>query len=487
MFRYARTDEIKKEKDKEKRKILLKQLNKEIYDLKQDLLDDKLSHSDEKYHAWIKKNRPLFFPEKIHKDKNISYDLKCQPLAYLQYALYLNQKIEEFKKRPYQVIPQRNSLIPCHIILNTCGMVGIIGNQKEFFHHTRTELQNDSKKFGRLVWGQVLKLEKKIFRQKNYSFYHQIQTDGISCSLLFILNKYKNKKFGQKINKKKPVIDPAEEPDEFVALNRLTKEECNHYLSGNYKNVGNDPGKNRILSIIDQQGTHFQYSSVRRRDETYTKRSRQIIEQQKYTEGIGDKEHPLSSHSCRTLDPDHYQDFIRAKDQVSNVVISFYEDPLFRKLSLRRYVKTHQSESLLLNEIEAKFLTPSEIKSGKKLIIFYGDWSRSDQMRGCLPTPNLGLKRLLATRFIILDVDEYNTSKLYNVTGELLKKVKIRRGHHQHELHEILTPQEEKTPRIFLNRDVNASKNMLYLGETYLECQERPENFCHKKKDKAVK
>ena len=46
---------------------------------------------------------------------------------------------------------------------------------------------------------------------------------------------------------------------------------------------------------------------------------------------------------------------------------------------------------------------------------------------------------------------------------------------------------KEKSPRIFVNRDVNASKNILYLGRTYLESQQRPEIFSRKKKDKDVK
>jgi hypothetical protein len=78
----------------------------------------------------------------------------------------------------------------------------------------------------------------------------------------------------------------------------------------------------------------------------------------------------------------------------------------------------------MLNEIEAKF--------GKDCLIGYGNWSITSQMAGCIPTPNVHLKKLLAKRFAVVDVDENNTSKLYNKPqhGEyvVLDKMKIKKG-----------------------------------------------------------
>jgi hypothetical protein len=45
------------------------------------------------------------------------------------------------------------------------------------------------------------------------------------------------------------------------------------------------------------------------------------------------------------------------------------------------------------------------------------------------------------------------------------------------QLHEILTPKEETNCRIFVNRDVNAYKNILLLRKCYLMNQTRPEEF----------
>lgn len=101
-------------------------------------------------------------------------------------------------------------------------------------------------------------------------------------------------------------------------------------------------------------------------------------------------------------------------------------------------------------------------------------------MKGCISTPNIGMKKLLQSRFIIVDVNEFNTSKLYNKTLKEMENVTVKRKKHKKSLHEILTPKEETKCRIFVNRDTNACKNILLLGKSYLEKQIRPEEFTRK-------
>jgi hypothetical protein len=60
--------------------------------------------------------------------------------------------------------------------------------------------------------------------------------------------------------------------------------------------------------------------------------------------------------------------------------------------------------------------------------------------------------------------------------------VKIKKGKHAKHLHEILTPKEETEKCIFVNRDNNACKNILYLGKYYLKNQSRPIEFQRDKK-----
>jgi hypothetical protein len=96
----------------------------------------------------------------------------------------------------------------------------------------------------------------------------------------------------------------------------------------------------------------------------------------------------------------------------------------------------------------------------------------------------------------MFEINEYNTSKLYNKTFKEqlmtkskvleekdmlfleLENVSVRKNKRKKHLHEILTPKEETERCIFVNRDKNACKNILYLGKYFLEYQLRPLQFC---------
>jgi len=480
LFKIPKSQVIKQEKDKEKRKEMYKELNKEIRDLKSDLINNNIEDSKEEYHIWIKKNKNFLYPSKIIK--SVAYDIKINPLKYMKYAIYINTKIEELGKKTYQFLPQRNNIIPKSIILNSPAIIDVIDDKKkQLFSYNKSELLLHAKKYQSHIWSKILKLEKNsIFNNKNYIFYNQIITDGFSCSLLFILKKYKNKEFGDKLPKVKNDI-------EFPKLSELSKEQCDKYLTDKYKIVALDPGKIRPLSIIDENDNFYKYSSCRRRIETYTKRSRQIIIQEKVKHNIIPIETELSKFSSKTLNIDFYKNFINAKNKTNIKLKSFYKNILFRKLAFRRYVRTKQSEKNLLNEIENKFLTDKDKLNDCKIVIFYGDYSRTTQMKGTLPTPNIGIKKLLLSKFEIIDVNEYNTSKLYNKTLKELENVKIRKNKHVKYLHEVLTPKEKTEKCIFVNRDVNACKNILLITKTYLTEQKRPIEFTYVPKPKVKK
>jgi hypothetical protein len=468
LFKEPKTKLIKQEKDKEKRKELYKELNKEIRDLKSDLINNKIKDSKPDYHKWINDNIKFLYPNKIIK--SVPYDVKVNPEKYIQYAFYINSKLEELNKKPYQILPQRNNIVPKNITLNTVAIVDLLDDKEQkIFNYPKSELVLHSKEHQNHIWSKILKLEKRsIFYNKNYTFYNQISTDGFSCSLLFILKKYKDKKFGDKLPK-----TVKDEEDKFTKLEDLTKEQCKEYLTNKYKLVSLDPGKKRPITMIDENNNTYKYSAVRRRFDTYTKRSNEIINKEKIKHNIIQKETIISNFNSRTLKTDKYQDFIINKNKINKEIKSFYENMLFRKLSFRRFVRTKQSEEKILNEIEDKYIK----NTNKKLIILHGDYSRTSQMKGCISSPNIGIKKILQKKFIIINVNEYNTSKLYNKTFKELTNISIRKGKHKKYLHEILTPKEETEKRIYVNRDINACKNILYLGKYYLKKQLRPKEF----------
>lgn len=478
VFKEPKSKIIKEEKDKLKRKEMYKELNEDIRNLKSDLINDEISDSKEEYHEWIKTNRKLLFPDKI--TKSIAYDVKVHPQKYLSYAFYINSKIQELNKKVFQVIPQRTNIVPKNIVLNTSGISDYLGTKyPKLFDYGKTEIVTNCKKYQKHVWSKILKLEKRsIFDQKDYVFYNQIMTDGFSCGILFILKKYKDKEYGDKIPKNK------DDDDEIRKLNTLDKNECIKYLNtDNYKLIPVDPGKIRIVSMIDEKNNFYKYSACRRRFETYTKRSNQIIKAEKIKNNIIEEETKLSKMNSKTLKLEEYKKYIIEKNKLNENTKAFYNKMLFRKLSFRRFVRTKQSEERVLNEIETKFLTDEEKKNGKKIALLYGDYS-GGSMKGTVPSPNKGFRRLLSKRFEILEVNEYNTSKLYNKTFKELVNVSVRKKGRKKHLHEVLTPKEETEKRIYVNRDKNACKNILYIGKNYLENQLRPIEFSRETKPK---
>lgn len=358
-FKQPKTVIIKQEKDKEKRKELYKLLNEDIRNLKSDIINNKIKDSKEEYHDWINNNKKFLYPEKI--TKNVAYDVKVHTEKYIKHSFYINSKIEELKSKPYQVIPLRNNIVPKHITINTCAMVDMIDDKnKLIFDYNKSELVLHGKTHQKHIWSKILKLEKRsIFNNKNYIFYNQISTDGYSCSLLFILKKYKDKEFGDKLPKVKDEI-------EFKKLEDLTKTECDEYLTDKYKIVSLDPGKIRPISIIDENNIFFKYSACRRRFDTYTKGSNYVIHQEKIKQNIIPKETELSKFNSRTLKQDKFKNFIINKNKINTELQNFYKNILFRKLQFRRYVRTKQSEVKLLNEIENKYLTKEEKFKNKK-------------------------------------------------------------------------------------------------------------------------
>lgn len=157
--------------------------------------------------------------------------------------------------------------------------------------------------FHKQIWSRILTLDHSdqphdIFNQAPYSFYHQIRTDGFSCSLVFILAKYQNRKHGQriKLSDQSDQTQMMEKENEFIQLKNLTKTECDQYLTGKYKFASQDPGEIDPISMINDQHNFYQYSACQRRRETYTKRSAEILYHEKQKCGINQLESKLTKN-----------------------------------------------------------------------------------------------------------------------------------------------------------------------------------------------
>lgn len=509
LFLYDEKKKISEIKDDSERKIKTKELYADIKNMKLDLYTNStLIKYNGKHKKWLNNNRKKLVPN-LEKD-NINYSLKKNPLKFMKYAIYINKEIENNKIRPYQIIPQRNSIVPKHITLDHSAVVDILGNvlldkiKKTSEEHKKSYITLHPKEYQQRVFETLFNFNHKIFKQGKYIFNYQFKTDGISAVLDFVnyrKDKYQKKEKKEKkeirINEvkkktKKEFLKKSKNNDNLPDLEKLTNKEIKE-INDNYKVVAVDPGKKSLLTMVDEEGNVFQYNSVERRHKTYHKFAHLIIEKEKTKNKIQKIEEKFCNNSHRTLNKKDFLKGIINKNSINKKLEKFYHKPLFRNIKFRVYCRTKQEEANLLNRIQTfytKRLTKRQIKRGikkedqKKLLIAYGNWSRTTQMKGFFPTPCKGIRDLVASKFKMVIVDEFKTSCICNKTETEMKKWKYLINNKLKECHKVLTsikstnPQGEATERIFIDRDINGAKNILKIAKSWLTKKIRPKIFC---------
>ena len=158
-----------------------------------------------------------------------------------------------------------------------------------------------------------------------------------------------------------------------------------------------------------------------------------------------------------------------------------YHNETFRKNRFRRFTLQQRSDALLLNRIENKFGKPDDI------VLAYGDWSPTTSMKHFVPTKGETLRKLLATRFQVVLIDEYRTSKLCSKTdchNVLTNRcVKTSSGSSSKKVFRCLTCQScsarlPNTQRsAFLTRDLNSAINIHSLAHEWIHNRIRPVAF----------
>jgi len=186
-----------------------------------------LSETNTLFNEWTNEHYEHICPSNI--EKSIPYDLTKQPFAYLKSMLYMNTVLEKLNYKLFQPLPLRTNIIPKHFTLDTTSIIRLLYSKKKnddglrilMTEKDKKRLKEEKEKKEReknpdksikekapedenpffilseltshvefykfRVWGSMIKLKHKIFRKrKKYTFTGQIQTDGISCSVLFI-------------------------------------------------------------------------------------------------------------------------------------------------------------------------------------------------------------------------------------------------------------------------------------------------------------
>ena len=416
------------------------------------------NETDEIFNDWKITHLSNILPTNI--TKSVYYDVKVRPFEYLKGMLYMNEVLEKQESKLFQPLPLRNNIVPKHIILDTACLVSLFCPANKTDGIKKGELHKNLKENQRDIWNAFLNLNHKIFRNQHYQFHHQIQTDGISCCLLFIRKDLKDKKWGSRV--------PSIPEQDFYGIEDLFKEQLDTLKDMNI--VGCDPGKHSLVYMMDKNGNKLQYTASQRKIESYGKRNQRILLQEKKKHKIIEKETHLSVQNSKSVDYIKFKAYLVEKDKLNKATMEFYRRDLWRKMKFRQYSYGKKSIDTFLNKIQEIF--------GSNVLIGYGNWSRDTQMKHFMPTMNKGLRKQIHKRYDTITINEFNTSKK---CCDCYNEMKHYRDKKNKEVYRLFVCSNcvscQNKQNVFRTRDANSAVNIMNLTTCWIKNQTRPEEF----------
>jgi hypothetical protein len=445
-----------------------------LFQFKKQLLE--LDETNEIFNNWKLTHLSHILPTEVKK--SIYYDVKVKPFYYLKGMLYMNSVLEKQENKLFQPLPLRNNIIPKHIIIDTASLINLFCPEKDKDGNKvkKGELLSNVKDNQNEVWCNFLNLKHRIFKNKHYQFHNQIQTDGISCCLLFIRKDLKDKKWGSKV--------PVLQEQDFYNIEDLSKEQLDTLKERNI--VGCDPGKRSLVYMMDKHGNQLQYTAPQRKRESKAKTNQRILLEERKRNNIIEKETHLSFQNSKSVDYEKFKMYLVEKNKLNKETIEFYKRDTWRKMKFRQYSYGKKSVDIFLNKIKETF--------GENILIGYGNWSRSSQMKHFIPTMNKGLRKLIHKKYDTITINECNTSKKCCDCNNDLEYYKDKEGK---KVFRLLVCSNcvsfENKKIVFRTRDANSSINIMKLTQSWIEKQERPLCFqissftCSNKKEEQEK
>jgi hypothetical protein len=429
-------------------KSLLFQFKKQLFDL---------TETDEIFSEWKNTHLHNILPQNIKKA--VHYDVKVRPFEYLKGMLYMNEVLEKEEHKLFQPLPLRNNIIPKHIIIDTASLINLFCPEKDKDGNKMKKgvLLSNLKENQTDIWNSFLNLNHKIFKNTHYQFHNQIQTDGISCCLLFIRKDLKDKKWGSRV--------PTLPEQDFYNIEDLSKEQLDTLKERNI--VGCDPGKRSLVYMMDKNGNKLQYTAPQRKMESKSKCNQRILLEEKKRNKIIEKETELSLQNSKSVDYEKFKIYLVKKDKLNKETGEFYKRDTWRKMKFRQYSYGKKSIDTFINKIKETF--------GENILIGYGNWSRSSQMKHFMPTMNKGLRKLIHKKYDTITINECNTSKKCCDCNNNLEYYK---DNENKKVFRLLVCSNcvscENKKIVFRTRDANSSINIMKLTSCWIEKQERP-------------
>jgi hypothetical protein len=414
-----------------------------------------LEETNEIFNIWKLTHLHNILPTNINK--SIYYDVKIRQFDYLKGMLYMNSLLETQENKLFQPLPLRNNIIPKNIKFDSSCIAELFCPESEKKGEVLKKITN----YQNVLWSSLLNMKNRLFKNKHYTFHNEITTDGISCSLLFIRKDCKGEE-----NKNKQINSVDYD---YISIEELDKQQLDNLKSRNI--VGLDPGKHSLVYMMDGQGNKLQYTASQRKKESMAKRNQIILQREKKNNKINEYENVLSLQNSKSVNYNNFKSYLGEKDKLNKQTIEFYKKEVWRKMKFRQYSYGNKSIDTFLNNIEKTF--------GENLLICYGNWSRSSQMKHFMPTMNKGLRKLIHKRYDTITINECNTSKK---CCDCFQDLKHYRNKENKEEFRLLVCSNcvscENKKIVFRTRDANSAINIMNLGKCWIYKQQRPNEFC---------
>jgi len=494
--------------DTETTKEIKNSIYADLRKVKNDLLKiDNDFESDEMFHKWIKTHKPFILRKNKLSKNSIDYDLCANPLDYIKSLFYMNVELEKINQQRikeekdqfklFQVIPQRTSVKPNYLCIDTSGLINLVIEENSIKYLSNVE------KYQKELWNKNFKISQKEFKRKNYQFNYMIKTDGIGCSVLLV--KLKNGKpieITQKMQRE--LKQKLEKRDKYIEDIKITNDIKNKRI------VCLDPNMNDIYYAVskeikpkiivddnnklrlenEEEIITFRYTQNQRRLETRNKKYNKLQDKINKEKKINNKtvkeiETELSKFNSKTCDFNNFISYCKKKNEVNRLLFLHYQEEIFRKLKFNRYTNTQKSESKMIKNFSNKFGKPDDC------IVVLGDYDKGEHnMKGKEPIINRRIRKIFRNNgYKVYMINEFRTSKLCNVCEcccspflkrESHKPKDIDKKTKKGKLIEVwgLTLCENKNCSLIHNRDKNSALNMYKITQSILDGKGRPEKYC---------
>lgn len=479
---FKQKDKIKKDKEdkmKEEQKEKIRKKKEEFKKLspeEQEIIKNKMNDKEE-FPYINRKLKNKVFKEEFKKLYNEGKVLVCDPgKRSILYMVASNNKIHEpSKKRKvrinnFGISEWENKYNGKHKIMNYTS-----GTRRMFL---KTKLQNKLidrylNKFRLSKRETIIKLKKRLLFEITQDLKYEKK----------MLKKMKKCHNSLKINKLKE--------ESVLRMNKLKEDKVKYEKEIEEMMTSKERQRKRIKKEIKQIKSEIKMDEnilekVNKKTQEMIKETIKISIKQikglyKIMRGIKEKK-KKKEINLKICDNKKFMEYVNYKLKNDKELKEKSKDNLkyLNKIKFTSYLNKMKHENDLVRIISREF--------GSDIRIVMGDWSSKGRIR-YMPTPNLSIKRKLKTKFKIYHLDEHKTSKIHYKTNVKCEnhKVEIKKKNNERlkkRLHAVLsykkelgTAKEGAIEMGCINRDKNATMNMLKIVKSLLESGKIPVIF----------